>query len=147
MKQYNVTLLRGDGIGPEIVDQAVRVLDAVASKFGFEIRYTPELIGGCAIDETGCPLPQKTVDSCLASDAVLLGAVGGYKWDTLPGKQRPEAGLLGIRAALGLFGPVTNWDISAADIFLSGTLQSILLSMLFSLLIFPTVSKIKRKTE
>lgn len=103
MKQYNVTLLRGDGIGPEIVDQAVRVLDAVASKFGFEIRYTPELIGGCAIDETGCPLPQKTVDSCLASDAVLLGAVGGYKWDTLPGKQRPEAGLLGIRAALGLF--------------------------------------------
>lgn len=103
MKQYKITLLRGDGIGPEIVDQAVRVLDAVSAKFGFELQYTPELIGGSAIDATGMPLPQQTVDSCLASDAVLLGAVGGYKWDKLPGNQRPEAGLLGIRAALGLF--------------------------------------------
>ena len=103
MKTYAITLLRGDGIGPEIVEQAVRVLDAAAGKYGFELRYTDALMGGCAIDATGSPLPQETVDACRASDAVLLGAVGGYKWDTLPGNQRPEAGLLGIRAALGLF--------------------------------------------
>lgn len=103
MKTYAITLLRGDGIGPEIVEQAVRVLDAAAGKYGFALRYTDALMGGCAIDATGSPLPQETVDACQASDAVLLGAVGGYKWDTLPGNQRPEAGLLGIRAALGLF--------------------------------------------
>jgi len=103
MKQYKVTLLKGDGIGPEIVDQAIKVLDAVGEKFGFTVCYTEALIGGAAIDATGEPLPQKTIDDCLAADAVLLGAVGGYKWDGLSGKQRPEAGLLGIRAALGLF--------------------------------------------
>ncbi len=103
MKQYNVTLLKGDGIGPEIVDQAIKVLDAVGEKYDFSVHYTEALIGGAAIDATGEPLPQKTIDDCLASDAVLLGAVGGYKWDGLSGKQRPEAGLLGIRAALGLF--------------------------------------------
>ncbi len=103
MKQYHVTLLKGDGIGPEIVDQAIKVLDAVGQKFDFSVNYTEALIGGAAIDATGEPLPQKTIDDCLAADAVLLGAVGGYKWDGLSGKQRPEAGLLGIRAALGLF--------------------------------------------
>ncbi len=103
MNTYKITLLKGDGIGPEIVDQAVKVLDAVAKKFDFAVDYTDALIGGAAIDATGEPLPQDTVDACLASDAVLLGAVGGYKWDGLSGKQRPEAGLLGIRAALGLF--------------------------------------------
>ncbi len=103
MKTYSITLLRGDGIGPEIVEQAVRVLDAVGMKAGFSLAYTDALLGGCAIDAAGTPLPQETVDACLKSDAVLLGAVGGYKWDTLPGGQRPEAGLLGIRAALGLF--------------------------------------------
>lgn len=103
MKTYNITLLKGDGIGPEIVDQAVKVLDAVGAKCGFAVNYTEALIGGAAIDVTGEPLPQATVDACLASDAVLLGAVGGYKWDGLKGKQRPEAGLLAIRAALGLF--------------------------------------------
>ncbi len=103
MKTYNVTLLKGDGIGPEIVDQAVKVLDAVGEKNGFSVNYTEALIGGSAIDATGEPLPQETIDKCLASDSVLLGAVGGYKWDGLSGKQRPEAGLLGIRAALGLF--------------------------------------------
>jgi len=103
MKQYKVTLLKGDGIGPEIVDQAIKVLDAVGEKFCFTVCYTEALIGGAAIDATGEPLPQKTIDDCLAADAVLLGAVGGYKWDGLSGKQRPEAGLLGIRAALGLF--------------------------------------------
>ncbi len=103
MKQYSVTLLRGDGIGPEIVNEAVKVLNAVSQKSGFSIAYTDALMGGCAIDAAGTPLPEETVAACRASDAVLLGAVGGYKWDTLPGDQRPEAGLLGIRAALGLF--------------------------------------------
>ena len=103
MKNYKVTLLRGDGIGPEIVAEAVKVLDAAGKKFGFAVEYTDALMGGCAIDATGVPLPQETIDQCLASDAVLLGAVGGWKWDTLPGNLRPEAGLLGIRGALGLF--------------------------------------------
>ena len=103
MNTYKITLLKGDGIGPEIVNQAVKVLDAVGEKFDFTVEYTDSLIGGAAIDATGEPLPQETIDACLASDAVLLGAVGGYKWDGLSGKQRPEAGLLGIRAALGLF--------------------------------------------
>ena len=103
MNTYAITLLRGDGIGPEIVAEAVKMLDAAGQRFGFRCAYTDALLGGCAIDATGNPLPGETVEACLASDAVLLGAVGGYKWDTLPGGQRPEAGLLGIRAALGLF--------------------------------------------
>lgn len=103
MKNYKVTLLKGDGIGPEIVDQAVKVLSVLGEKYDFNIEYTDALLGGIAIDETGVPLPDKTVEVCKASDAVLLGAVGGYKWDTLPGHLRPEAGLLGIRAALGLY--------------------------------------------
>ncbi len=103
MKKYNITLLRGDGIGPEIVAEAVKVLDAAADKYGFSVNYTEALLGGCAIDATGVPLPQETIDKCKASDSVLLGAVGGPKWDTQPGNNRPEAGLLGIRGALGLF--------------------------------------------
>ena len=103
MKKYNITLLRGDGIGPEIVAEAVKVLDAAAEKYGFSVNYTEALLGGCAIDATGVPLPQETIDKCKASDSVLLGAVGGPKWDTQPGNNRPEAGLLGIRGALGLF--------------------------------------------
>ncbi|MBQ4381469.1 MAG: 3-isopropylmalate dehydrogenase [Oscillospiraceae bacterium] len=101
--KYNIALLRGDGIGPEIVDSAVRVLKAAGEKFGHEFCFTPYLIGGAAIDETGFPLPQETVDGCLASDSVLLGAVGGPRWDNLPGDRRPEKALLGIRSALGLF--------------------------------------------
>ncbi len=100
---YNIALLKGDGIGPEIVDSAVRVLEAVGEKFGHQFVFTPYLIGGIAIDSCGEPLPQMTVDGCLASDSVLLGAVGGPKWDTLPGNMRPEKALLGIRAAMGLF--------------------------------------------
>ncbi len=100
---YRIALLRGDGIGPEIVDSACQVLDKVGQKYGHTFSYTPYLMGGCAIDATGEPLPQETVDGCLASDSVLLGAVGGPKWDTLPGHLRPEKGLLGIRAALGLY--------------------------------------------
>ena len=100
---YDIAVIRGDGIGPEIVNEAVRVLDAAAERFGFTLTYTGVLRGGCAIDETGVPLPEDTVSVCKASHAVLLGAVGGPKWETLPGHLRPEAGLLGIRAALGLF--------------------------------------------
>ena len=103
MKQYKIGLLRGDGIGPEIVDSAVRVLKAVGEKFDLSFTLTPYLIGGAAIDACGQPLPEETVKGCLASDSVLLGAVGGPKWDTLPGHLRPEKALLGIRAAMGLF--------------------------------------------
>lgn len=101
--ELNIALLKGDGIGPEIVDSAVSILKKTADKFGHKFNFTPYLIGGAAIDETGIPLPQETVDGCLASDSVLLGAVGGYKWDDLPGDKRPEKALLGIRSALGLY--------------------------------------------
>ena len=101
--EKKIALLKGDGIGPEIVDSAVRVLEAVAAKYGHKFEFTPFLIGGCAIDATGAPLPEETVKGCLASDSVLLGAVGGPKWDTLPGNIRPEKALLGIRAAMELF--------------------------------------------
>ena len=100
---YNIALLKGDGIGPEIVDSAVKVLEVIGKKYGHTFNFTPYLIGGCAIDATGEPLPKETVDGCLASDSVLLGAVGGPKWDTLPGNKRPEKALLGIRSAMGLF--------------------------------------------
>ena len=100
---YNIALLRGDGIGPEIVDSAVRVLEKVGEKFGHTFNFTRYLIGGSAIDACGEPLPRETVEGCLAADSVLLGAVGGPKWDTLPGNMRPEKALLGIRAAMGLF--------------------------------------------
>ena len=103
MADYKITLLKGDGIGPEIVNQAVKVLDWAAEKFGFGVTYDEALLGGCAIDATGVPLPDETVAKCKASDSVLLGAVGGPKWDSQPGNNRPEAGLLGIRGALGLF--------------------------------------------
>ena len=100
---YNIALLRGDGIGPEIVDSAVKVLLAVGEKFGHTFNFTPYDIGGVAIDKHGIPLPEATVEGCLKSDSVLLGAVGGPKWDTLPGNMRPEKALLGIREAMGLF--------------------------------------------
>ena len=103
MADYKIALLKGDGIGPEIVNQAVKVLDCAAEKFGFGVTYDEALLGGCAIDATGVPLPDETVAKCKASDSVLLGAVGGPKWDSQPGNNRPEAGLLGIRGALGLF--------------------------------------------
>ncbi|NLK39258.1 MAG: 3-isopropylmalate dehydrogenase [Clostridiales bacterium] len=100
---YKIALLKGDGIGPDIVDSTLSVLDKVAARFGITFTYTPYLMGGCAIDETGVPLPEETIKGCLESDSVLLGAVGGPKWETLPGHLRPEAGLLGIRKAMGLY--------------------------------------------
>ena len=103
MKEYKIVLLKGDGIGPEIVTQAVKVLKRTAEKFDFQIHFEEALLGGSAIDATGVPLPQETIDRCKAADSTLLGAVGGPKWDNQPGNSRPEAGLLGIRGALGLF--------------------------------------------
>ncbi|MBQ8029089.1 MAG: 3-isopropylmalate dehydrogenase [Clostridia bacterium] len=101
--EFNIALLKGDGIGPEIVDSAVSVLEKIGEKFGHKFNFTPYLIGGCAIDAVGKPLPEETVEGCLKSDSVLLGAVGGPKWDSLPGDIRPEKALLGIRAAMELF--------------------------------------------
>lgn len=101
--EFNIGLLKGDGIGPEIVDSAVRVLDKIGEKYGHKFNFSSYLIGGCAIDAVGKPLPEETVAGCLASDSVLLGAVGGPKWDGLAGDVRPEKALLGIRAAMELF--------------------------------------------
>ncbi len=103
MKNYKITVLRGDGIGPEIVDECIKVLDKAGEKYRFKFEYNDQLLGGCAIDATGVPYPKETEAACKASDAVLLGAVGGPKWDTQPGSNRPEAGLLAIRESLGLF--------------------------------------------
>lgn len=103
MKTYKIALLKGDGIGPEIVESAVQVLEAVGKKRNLHFEFTPHLIGGIAIDTCGEPLPQATVEGCLKADSVLLGAVGGPKWDNLAGNLRPEKALLGIRAAMGLF--------------------------------------------
>jgi 3-isopropylmalate dehydrogenase len=103
MEQLKIALLPGDGIGPEVTKEAVRVLDAAAKRFGFTVITEEGLIGGCAIDTTGVPLPEETLSLCKRCDAVLMGAVGGPKWDGLSGALRPEAGLLAIRAELGLF--------------------------------------------
>lgn len=98
-----IAVIKGDGIGPEIVNEALKVLEKVAVKYGHHFAYREVLAGGCAIDAVGVPLPQETVDICLDSDSVLLGAVGGPKWDHLGGDVRPEKALLGIRKALGLY--------------------------------------------
>ena len=99
----NIVLLPGDGIGPEIVSQAERLLNTVAEQFGHQFELSSHPIGGCAIDEFGDPLPESTLNACRQSDAILLGAVGGPKWDDPNAKTRPEVGLLKIRKELGLF--------------------------------------------
>ena len=99
----SIAVIRGDGIGPEIVNQALLVLDKIAAKFGHEFTYTDVDMGGCAIDKYGDPLPQHELDKCTASDSVLLGAVGGPKWNDVPGPQRPEKGLLRLRAGMGVY--------------------------------------------
>ena len=98
-----IAVIRGDGIGPEIVNEAIKVLDAVAVKHGHTFTYDEVDMGGVAIDKWGDPLPQAMLDKCLAADSVLLGAVGGPKWEGLPGPQRPEKGLLRLRAGMGLY--------------------------------------------
>lgn len=98
-----IAVIRGDGIGPEIVNEAIGVLDAVAEKFGHTFTYREAPMGGCAIDEFGVPLPDSSLETCLASDSVLLGAVGGPKWDNQPSANRPERGLLKLRSAMGLY--------------------------------------------
>ncbi|NEU76886.1 3-isopropylmalate dehydrogenase [Hassallia byssoidea VB512170] len=102
-QNYRITLLPGDGIGPEIMNVAVDVLKVVGKQFDLQFEFQQALMGGAAIDATGEPLPADTLEMCRNSDAVLLAAVGGYKWDSLPSHLRPEAGLLGLRAGLGLF--------------------------------------------
>ena len=102
-KSYKLGVIKGDGIGPEIVDEAINVLDAVATKFGFELSYEEFLLGGAAIDETGVPLPQETINGVKKVDAVLFGAIGGPKWDNLERHLRPESGLLGLRKEMGTF--------------------------------------------
>ncbi|HIP54996.1 MAG TPA: 3-isopropylmalate dehydrogenase [Sulfurimonas autotrophica] len=103
MKSYKIALIKGDGIGPEIIDEAVKVLDAVASYSGFTLKYEDLLMGGCAYDITGDPLPQETISGSLNADAVLFGAIGGEKWDNLPREKRPESGLLRFRKELGVY--------------------------------------------
>ncbi|MBD2098626.1 3-isopropylmalate dehydrogenase [Trichocoleus sp. FACHB-591] len=102
-QQYRITLLPGDGIGPEIMAVSVDVLKVVGQQLNLEFDFQSALIGGAAIDATGEPLPEETLETCRNSDAVLLAAIGGYKWDTLPRHLRPETGLLGLRSGLELF--------------------------------------------
>jgi 3-isopropylmalate dehydrogenase len=99
----SIVVLGGDGIGPEVTAEAVRVLEAVAKRGGHELRFTQHLMGGCSIDRYGVALTDEVLAACKASDAVLLGAVGGPKWDDPTAKERPEKGLLGLRKGLGVF--------------------------------------------
>ena len=115
--EKQIAVIRGDGIGPEIVEQALRVLDAVAKKYGHKFTYTDVDMGGIAIDKWGEPLPAAMLEKCLAADSVLLGAVGGPKWDGLPGDKRPEKGLLALRSGMGLYAnnrPAKLWPQLAA---------------------------------
>lgn len=101
--KYDIALIHGDGIGPEIIDSAVEVLNHIGSVFSHEFDYTGVIAGGSSIDKFEIPLLEEELEKCKKADAVLLGAVGGPKWDTLPGDKRPERALLGIRAGLELF--------------------------------------------
>lgn len=102
-QQYRITLLPGDGIGPEIIPVAVAALKVIGKQFDLQFEFQEALVGGAAIDATGNPLPEETLEICRNSDQVLLAAIGGYKWDTLPRHQRPETGLLALREGLQLF--------------------------------------------
>ena len=104
MGSYHITVLKGDGIGPDVVTEAMGVLECVGKKYGHDFVFNEKLAGGCAYDAYGEPLPEETLEACKNSDAILLGAVGGPKWDHLPANLRPEAGaLLKLRSSLGLY--------------------------------------------
>jgi len=103
MNSYKIGVIKGDGIGPEIVDEAIKVLDAVSVSQGFTLKYEEMLLGGVAVDETGVPLPEETIQGVKKCDAVLFGAIGGPKWDNLERHLRPESGLLGLRKEMGTF--------------------------------------------
>lgn len=103
MKEYRIAVIAGDGIGVDITKEAEKVMTKAAEKYDTKLNFTEVKAGGCAIDEFGTPLPQATLEECKKSDAVLLGAVGGPKWDNLAGDQRPEKALLGLRGGLGLY--------------------------------------------
>ena len=109
-KTYDIVVLPGDGVGPEVTHAARAVLTVIGDFYGHTFNFSEHLIGGAAIDATGDPLPQETADACLAADAVLLGAVGGPKWDG--GKRRPEEGLLGLRKAMGLYANLRPLQVS-----------------------------------
>ena len=113
MKTYNIAVIKGDGIGPEIVDEAIKVLDIVSKKEGFELKHKEYLMGGCAYEAVGNPIPDETIEGSKNSDAILFGSIGGYKWDNLPRELKPESGLLKLRKELGLFAnlrPVAVFD-------------------------------------
>jgi len=99
----NIAVIRGDGIGPEIIEQALKVLDKIADLYGHTFNYTDVDMGGCAIDKWGNPLTEEMLKKCVESDSVLLGAVGGEKWNNVPGDMRPEKGLLRLRAGMGVY--------------------------------------------
>ena len=101
--EYNIAVVKGDGIGPEVIDSAIQVLDLIGEKFNHKFIYKEVLAGGSAYDKFGQPLPLETINVCKNSDAVLLGSVGGNKWDQLPSDKRPERAILGLRKELGLF--------------------------------------------
>lgn len=101
--EMNLAVIKGDGIGPEIVDEALKTLEAIGEKYKHKFNFTEVLAGGCAIDAVGECLPQRTIDICKSSDSVILGAVGGPKWDSVDGDKRPERALLGLRENLGLY--------------------------------------------
>ncbi len=113
MKKYKIAVIKGDGIGPEIIDATINVLDAVTANEEFELEYNEYLMGGSAIDAVGNPLPEETIQGCKTSDAILFGAIGGEKWDRLPRELRPESGLLKLRKELNVFAnlrPVLVYD-------------------------------------
>ena len=116
-RSYSLALLPGDGIGPEVTAEAVRVIEAAGHAHGFDLTTSEHAVGGAGIDACGDPLPRETLDACLAADAVFLGAVGGPGWDGVPAETRPERGLLRLRARLGAFAnlrPVVVSDALAA---------------------------------
>ena len=125
--EKTIAVIRGDGIGPEIVNEAIKVLNKIAAKYGHTFRYVEVDMGGAAIDNWGEPLPAAMLERCLAADSVLLGAVGGPKWDGLPGDQRPEKGLLALRAGMGLYAnnrPAKLWpQLAAASPLKPGIVQ------------------------